>query len=75
MSTRRAEPPIIALSVRVYQALMLAYPTTFQQEYGSHMAHVFRDCCLRAFRQGGANGMARLWLFTLLDFIHSIFCA
>jgi len=72
MSSRHAEPPVVALSVRVYQALLLAYPTTFRQEYGSHMAHVFRDCCLRAFRQGGPNGMARLWLFTLLDFIHSV---
>jgi hypothetical protein len=51
---------------------LLAYPATFRQEYGSHMAHVFRDCGLRAFRQGGPNGMARLWLVTLLDFIHSV---
>jgi hypothetical protein len=72
MSSRRAEPPVIALSVRVYQALLVAYPTTFRQEYGSHMAQVFRDCCLRAFRQGGPNGMARLWLLTLLDLIHSV---
>jgi hypothetical protein len=72
MNTRRAEPPIIAFSVRAYQALLLAYPTTFRQEYGSHMAEVFRDCCLRAFRKGGPNGMARLWLLTLLDLIHSV---
>jgi hypothetical protein len=72
MNTRRAEPPIIAFSVRVYQALLLAYPTTFRQEYGSHMAEVFRDCCLRAFRRGGPNGMARLWLLTLLDLMQSV---
>ena len=72
MSIRRAEPPVVALSVRVYQALLLAHPTTFRQEYGSHMAEVFRDCCLRAFRQGGPNGMARLWLLTLLDLVHSV---
>jgi len=72
MNTRRAEPPIIAFSVRAYQALLLAYPTRFRQEYGSHMADVFRDCCLRAFRRGGPNGMARLWLLTLLDLIHSV---
>jgi len=72
MSSRRAEPSIVAFSVRVYQALLVAYPTTFQQEYGSHMAHVFRDCCLRAFRQSGPNGMARLWLLTLLDLMHSV---
>jgi hypothetical protein len=72
MSSRRAEPPIIAFSVRAYQALLLAYPTTFRQEYGSHMAEVFRDCCLQAFRRGGPNGMARLWLLTLLDLMHSV---
>jgi hypothetical protein len=72
MNTRRAEPPIIAFSVRIYQALLLAYPTRFRQEYGSHMAEVFRDCCLRAFRRGGPNGMARLWLLTLLDLVHSV---
>jgi hypothetical protein len=36
------------------------------------MAEVFRDCCLRAFRRGGPNGMARLWLVTLLDLMHSV---
>ena len=69
MNTRHAEPPIIAFSVRIYQALLLAYPTRFRQEYGSHMAEVFRDCCLRAFRRGGLNGMTRLWLLTLFDFL------
>ena len=72
MNTRRAEPPIVALSVRVYQALLLAYPTAFQREYGPHMAQLFRDCCLRAFRRGGPSGMVRLWLFTLLDLVHSV---
>jgi hypothetical protein len=72
MKSRRAEPPIIAFSVRAYQALLFVYPTKFRQEYGSHMAEVFRDCCLRAFRRGGPNGMAKLWLFTLLDLIHSV---
>ena len=72
MSSRRAEPPIVAYSVRVYQVLLLAYPATFQQEYGPHMAQLFRDCCLRAFRRGGPSGMVRLWLFTLLDLVHSV---
>jgi hypothetical protein len=72
MNTQPAEPAVVAFSVRVYQALLLAYPATFRLEYGSHMADVFRDCCLRAFRRGGPNGMARLWLLTLLDLVHSV---
>jgi hypothetical protein len=62
----------ITISVKVYQALLVAYPTKFQQEYGSEMVEVFRDCCLRALRQGGTNGMVRLWALTLLDFLHSV---
>lgn len=72
MIRQPAELPIVAFSVRVYQALLNAYPTRFQQEYGSHMVQVFRDCCLRTVRQSGANGMARLWMVTLFDLIQSV---
>ena len=64
--------PIITVSVKVYQALLLAYPTKFQQEYSSQMLQVFQDCCLRALRQGGTNGMFRLWAVALLDLIQSV---
>jgi hypothetical protein len=72
MISQPAELPIVALSVRVYQALLLAYPTKFRHEYGSEMLHVFQDCCLRTVRQGGTNGMLRLWAVTLLDLIQSV---
>jgi hypothetical protein len=62
----------VGFSIRVYKLLLSAYPTKFQQEYGSHMVQVFGDCCLRTIRQGGRNGMARLWAVTLLDFIQSV---
>lgn len=62
----------ITLSVRVYQALLNAYPAKFQQEYGAQMVQVFQDCCLRALRQGGTNGMVKLWALTLLDLIQSV---
>jgi len=64
--------PIVAISVKVYRALLVAYPAKFQQEYGSHMLQVFRDCCLRTFRQSGSNGMARLWAVTLFDLVQSV---
>jgi len=72
MLSKNLENPIIVVSVRVYQALLVAYPTKFQQEYGPHMLQVFRDCCLRTFHQGGTNGMARLWAVTLFDLVQSL---
>ena len=66
------DDPIIRVSVRVYQVLLVAYPTRFQQEFGSHMVQVFRDCCLRAFRQNGTNGMLKLWALTLFDLLRSL---
>lgn len=62
----------ITLSVQVYQALLNAYPAKFQKEYGSQMVQVFQDCCSHALRQGGTNGMFRLWALTLLDFVQSV---
>jgi len=64
--------PSIVFSVRVYQLFLNAYPTKFQQEYGLQMAQVFHDCCLRAVRQGGTNGMLKLWAVTLFDLIQSV---
>lgn len=72
MISQRAELPIVALSVKVYQALLVAYPAKFQQEYGSQMVQVFQDCCLRTVRQGGTNGIIRLWAITLLDLVQSV---
>ena len=72
MISRALNNPIIAVSVKVYQTLLLAYPTKFQQEYGSQMVQVFEDCCLRALRQGGTNGIVRLWVVTLLDLLQSV---
>ena len=72
MADKSSDIIMVTFSVRVYQLLLKAYPTKFRQEYGLEMAQVFWDCCLRAVRQGGRNGMARLWVRTLLDFMHSV---
>ena len=64
--------PVVVLSVKVYRALLVAYPTAFQQEYGPQMIEVFRDCCLRAFKHGGRKGIAKLWATTLIDLIQSL---
>jgi hypothetical protein len=72
MISNHLENPIISFSVKAYQVLLVAYPSKFQQEYGSHMLQVFQDCCLRAYRQNGTNGMLKLWAVTLFDLIHSL---
>jgi hypothetical protein len=68
---RDAELPMVEFSVRVYRALLAAYPAKFQKEYGPHMLQVFRDCCLRALGQRGTNGMLKLWAVTLFDLVQS----
>ena len=56
-----------SISGRVYEILLLAYPKEFRREYGPQMAQVFRDLCREERRQGGAFGLAGLWVRTLLD--------
>ena len=72
MISKSVDDSIVTFSVRLYQALLVAYPTKFQQEYGSYMSQVFLDCCLRAFRQSGLKGMIKLWMITLLDLAQSV---
>ena len=72
MIRKQSDIALISSSVRVYQVLLVAYPTKFRQEYGPHMLQVFRDCCLRTFRKSGTNGMFRLWAVTLFDLVQSV---
>lgn len=58
---------ILALSDRVYQRLLLAYPRTFRRHYGPEMAQVFRTCCWIAYRAAGFGGVLGLWPPTLWD--------
>ncbi|HJW91664.1 MAG TPA: hypothetical protein VJ436_13565 [Anaerolineales bacterium] len=61
------DPGLVAISVAIYRLLLTFYPTRFRREYGSQMAQVFRDCCLRTYRQSGPPGMFALWAFTLFE--------
>lgn len=72
MASKSTDFALMAFSVQVYKVLLNAYPIRFQQEYGADMVQAFQDCCLRALRQGGINGMVRLWWVTLLDLIQSV---
>lgn len=57
-------------SLGVYRLLLGLYPRRFRADYGPHMIQVFGDC-LRDARIQGPDGVARLWLATLLDLIKS----
>ena len=72
MNQNAKEPSPVAFSISLYVLLLAAYPSGFRHEYGPHMAQVFRDCCLRSYRQAGLPGMLNLWILTLIDFIKSV---
>lgn len=54
-------------SVRVYQALIRAYPASFRREYGNEMALVFREHLADVFRERGTIGLAFAWFRVLGD--------
>lgn len=72
MTNKPIDSPVIVFSVKVYQVLLAAYPAKFRQEYGPHISQVFRDCCLRAFRQNGTIGVLNLWALTFFDLVRSL---
>jgi hypothetical protein len=60
---------IIAVSQRLYQRLLGAYPADFRHQYGAQMIQVFLDCCRVAYQQSGTRGVLLLWISTLGDLI------
>ncbi len=62
-----APRPFLTLSTQFYCALLILYPRPFRDEYGPHMAQVFRDCCRDVYRQSEMLGLLRLWISTLGD--------
>jgi hypothetical protein len=63
MSERQTSPA----SVRVYTALLKAYPKRFRSEYGTQMQQLFRD--LHKERRGSRSGIVLLWIRTLSDLV------
>jgi hypothetical protein len=58
----------ISLSVRLYRALLIAYPKAFRDEYGYDMVQVFRTAYRAHTRTGSWLSIACFWLATLTDF-------
>lgn len=67
-----SDPGLVNLSALVYRLLLAFYPTHFRHEYGPHMVQVFRDCCLKTYRQSGTYGMFCLWSLTLFDWFKTV---
>ena len=65
MSEEQTPPP----SVRVYAALLKAYPKQFRRVYGPHMVQLFRD--VHRERRAGWSGLLLLWTRTLSDLVPS----
>lgn len=72
MITNSKEHPYVKFSVRVYQALLLAYPERFKREFGSQMVQAFRDGCVQSIRNKAIGGMIYFWMLTMLDFLFSV---
>lgn len=56
-------------SMKIYGAMLHAYPKSFRDEFGAEMRQIFADCCREAHHQRG--GMFRLWLHTAMDTLRS----
>jgi capsular polysaccharide biosynthesis protein len=59
----------VALSGRLFQRLLAAYPKAHRREYGLPMAQLFRDQCRDAWRRRRGWGLIWLWLRVLPDLI------
>lgn len=66
------DPSFVSLSTSFYQMMLAFYPKRFKQEFGPHMAQVFRDCCLKTYKQSGTQGMFALWALTLFDWFKTV---
>ena len=60
-------PRPLAVSLRLYRALLRAYPPAFRREHGPAMVQLFRDSCRDAYRSRGRGGLLALWRHTLGD--------
>jgi hypothetical protein len=73
MSATRHHPErLVALSLAIYEALLVLYPKPFRRVYATEMARVFRDSCRAATQRDGVAGLARIWRVTLGDLVITV---
>ena len=59
----------LSVSVRIYRALLVAYPKKFRGHYETQMVQVFRDSFREAHHRTGMSGVIDLWLHTGADLL------
>src|SRR6187399_359943 len=59
----------LSVSVRIYRAMLVAYPKTFRDNYQTHMVQVFRDSLRYEYHRNGISGVIGLWLHTCTDLL------
>jgi hypothetical protein len=59
----------LSVSVRIYRALLVAYPKKFREHYETQLVQVFRDSFKDAYHQNGMTGVIDLWLHTCADLL------
>ena len=57
----------LSISVRIYRAMLVAYPKTFREDYETQMVQVFRNSFRDAYHHNGMPGVIDLWLHTCVD--------
>jgi uncharacterized protein involved in exopolysaccharide biosynthesis len=62
---------MLAVSQKIYNGLLLAYPPAHRAEYGAAMAQLFRDQCDDAWAESGGWGLLKLWLRVVPDLIRT----
>jgi hypothetical protein len=66
------ETPLIALSERLYRAMLILYPSAYRHEYGEWMVQVFRDVSRDRYRRQGRAGLAAWWCAALVDLSQTV---
>ena len=70
-SNRSQQPITESVSVRLYRALLRAYPADFRDHYRTELVQTFRDCHRAAYARTRFSGLAGLWVHTVFDLVHS----
>jgi hypothetical protein len=60
-----------SVSVRIYRALLVAYPKTFRENYVTHMVWVFRDLLRDEYYRNRTSGVIDLWFRSRMTDIRS----
>ena len=63
----------LSVSVRVYRALLVAYPKKFREHYETQLVQVFRDSFRYEYHRNGISGVIDLWLHTCADLLVTAF--